>query len=68
MLAAKVDAGAARAITQFSSRTISTSTFERVRAGIKIPIVPGTAGAEFQAGEKFAARCGTSFPAGWLSA
>ena len=68
MLAAKVDAGASRAITQFF---YDTGTFLRFRdrcaaAGISAPIVPGILPiTRFPQVLRFAARCGASIPP-WL--
>jgi len=61
----KVDAGAARAITQFF---FEADTFFRFRdacakAGIDVPIVPGVLPVQSWKGvQKFAASCGTSIP------
>jgi methylenetetrahydrofolate reductase (NADPH) len=70
MLAAKVDAGAARAITQFFFENDRYFRYlDRVRArGISIPIVPGILPVQnFKQTRGFAERCGTSVPA-WLAA
>ena len=69
MLAAKVDAGATRAITQFFfDNDLYFRYLDRVRArGIAIPIVPGLLPVQnFQQTRNFAARCGTSIPT-WLA-
>jgi methylenetetrahydrofolate reductase (NADPH) len=69
MLKAKVDAGAARAITQFFFENgLYFRYLERVRAsGIDIPIVPGILPVQnFKQTRNFAARCGASVPA-WLA-
>ena len=61
----KVDAGAAKAITQFF---FDADTFFRFRddcvaAGIHVPIIPGILPIQSWAGTKrFAARCGTTVP------
>ena len=68
MLAAKVDAGASRAITQFF---FDSDIFLRFRdrcaaAGIAAPIVPGILPiTRFPQVLRFAARCGTTVPS-WL--
>jgi methylenetetrahydrofolate reductase (NADPH) len=65
MLAAKVDAGATRAITQFFfDNDCYWRYLDRVRArGIDIPIVPGQIPIHnFKQVANFAARCGTSIP------
>jgi methylenetetrahydrofolate reductase (NADPH) len=69
MLAAKVDAGAARAITQFFfDNDLYFRYLDRVRArGIGIKIVPGILPVQnFKQAKAFAARCGTSMP-DWLA-
>jgi methylenetetrahydrofolate reductase (NADPH) len=69
MLAAKVDAGASRAITQFFFDSDHYFRYlERVRArGITIPIVPGILPVQnFKQMRAFAERCGTSVP-DWLA-
>jgi methylenetetrahydrofolate reductase (NADPH) len=69
MLAAKVDAGASRAITQFFFESDHYFRYlDRVRArGIAIPIVPGILPVQnFKQMRAFAERCGTSVP-GWLA-
>src|ERR1700732_3465944 len=69
MLAAKVDAGASRAITQFFFESDHYFRYlDRVRArGIKVPIVPGILPVQnFKQTKNFAARCGTSVP-DWLA-
>jgi methylenetetrahydrofolate reductase (NADPH) len=69
MLAAKVDAGASRAITQFFfENDLYFRYLDRVRArGIEVPIVPGILPVQnFKQAKNFAARCGTSVPA-WLA-
>lgn len=70
MLAAKVDAGAARAITQFFfDNDLYFRYLDRVRTrGIAIPIVPGILPVlNFAQTRNFAERCGTSIPA-WFAA
>jgi methylenetetrahydrofolate reductase (NADPH) len=70
MLKAKVDAGAARAITQFFFENDSYFRYlDRVRArGIDIPVVPGILPVQnFVQTKNFAARCGASVP-DWLAA
>src|SRR5271170_4883898 len=65
MLKAKVDAGAARAITQFFfENSLYFRYLDRVRAaGITIPIVPGILPVQnFKTTTAFAARCGASVP------
>lgn len=65
----KIDAGAARAITQYF---FDTETYLRfldlaMAAGIKVPIVPGILPVtNFAQVKKFSAVCGTSVPA-WLA-
>jgi len=69
MLAAKVDAGATRAITQFFfENDLYFRYLDRVRArGIAVPVVPGILPVQnFKQARSFAARCGTSVPA-WLA-
>jgi methylenetetrahydrofolate reductase (NADPH) len=69
MLAAKVDAGATRAITQFFFDSDHYFRYlDRVRArGITIPIVPGILPVQnFKQTRAFAERCGTSVP-DWLA-
>jgi methylenetetrahydrofolate reductase (NADPH) len=69
MLAAKVDAGASRAITQFFfDNDLYFRYLERVRArGIGVPVVPGILPVQnFKQTTSFAARCGTSVP-DWLA-
>ena len=69
MLAAKVDAGASRAITQFFFDSDHYFRYlDRVRArGISIPIVPGILPVQnFKQTRAFAERCGTSVP-DWLA-
>jgi methylenetetrahydrofolate reductase (NADPH) len=69
MLAAKVDAGASRAITQFFFESDHYFRYlDRVRArGIAIPIVPGILPVQnFKQMRVFAERCGTAVPA-WLA-
>ena len=69
VLAAKVDAGATRAITQFFfDNTYYLRYVERVRArGITIPIVPGIVPVQnFKQTAGFAARTGASVPQ-WLA-
>jgi len=70
MLAAKVDAGATRAITQFFFDNDHYFRYvDRVRArGIDVPVVPGILPVQnFKQARVFAERCGTSIP-GWLAA
>src|SRR6266852_6513483 len=69
MLAAKVDAGAARAITQFFfENDLYFRYLDRVRArGIDVPVVPGILPVQnFKQTRNFAARCGASVP-DWLA-
>src|SRR5436305_4452797 len=69
MLAAKVDAGATRAITQFFFENDSYFRYlDRVRAsGIDVPVVPGILPVQnIKQTKNFAARCGTSVP-DWLA-
>jgi methylenetetrahydrofolate reductase (NADH) len=69
MLKAKVDAGAARAITQFFfDNDLYFRYLDRVRArGIDIPIVPGILPVQnFKQAANFAKRAGASVPA-WLA-
>jgi methylenetetrahydrofolate reductase (NADPH) len=69
MLAAKVDAGASRAITQFFfENDLYFRYLDRVRArGIDIPIVPGILPVQnYKSMVGFAQRCGTSVPV-WLA-
>ena len=69
MLKAKVDAGAARAMTQFFfENDLYFRYLERVRTrGIDIPIVPGILPVQnFKQAKNFAARCGTTVP-DWLA-
>jgi methylenetetrahydrofolate reductase (NADPH) len=66
MLAAKVDAGATRAITQFFFNNEHYWRYlDRVRArGISIPVIPGQIPIHnFKQVSSFAARCGASVPA-----
>jgi methylenetetrahydrofolate reductase (NADPH) len=69
MLKAKVDAGAARAITQFFfENDLYFRYLDRVRAaGINVPVVPGILPVQnFKQTKNFAARCGASVP-DWLA-
>jgi methylenetetrahydrofolate reductase (NADPH) len=69
MLAAKVDAGASRAITQFFFDSDHYFRYlDRVRGrGITIPVVPGILPVQnFKQTRAFAERCGTSVP-DWLA-
>ena len=69
MLAAKVDAGATRAMTQFFfENDLYFRYLDRVRArGIAIPIVPGILPVQnFKQARGFAVRCGASVP-DWLA-
>ena len=69
MLKAKVDAGAARAITQFFfDNDLYFRFLDRVRgAGINIPIVPGILPVQnFKQAANFAKRAGASMPS-WLA-
>jgi len=70
MLAAKVDAGASRAITQFFfENDLYFRYLDRVRArGIAVPVVPGILPVQnFKQARAFAERAGTSIP-DWLAA
>ena len=70
MLAAKVDAGATRAITQFFFDNDHYFRYvDRVCArGIDVPVVPGILPVQnFKQARVFAERCGTAIP-GWLAA
>jgi methylenetetrahydrofolate reductase (NADPH) len=70
MLAAKVDAGAARAITQFFfENDLYFRYLDRVRArGISIPVTPGILPVQnFKQAKNFADRTGASVP-DWLAA
>jgi len=70
MLAAKVDAGATRAITQFFfENDLYFRYLERVRArGISIPVTPGILPVQnFKQAKSFADRTGASVP-DWLAA
>ena len=69
MLAAKIDAGATRAITQFFfENDLYFAYLDRVRArGINVPIVPGILPVQnFNQTKNFATRCGASVP-DWLA-
>jgi methylenetetrahydrofolate reductase (NADPH) len=69
MLAAKVAAGATRAITQFFfDNDLYFRYLDRVRArGINVPVVPGILPVQnFKQMKQFAQRCGTSVP-DWLA-
>src|SRR4249919_1970844 len=69
MLAAKIDAGATRAITQFFFENDRYFAYlDRVRArGISVPVVPGILPVQnFKQTKAFAARCGASVP-DWLA-
>jgi len=69
MLAAKVDAGASRAITQFFfDNDLYFRYLDRVRArAITVPVVPGILPVQnFNQVRAFAERCGTSVPT-WLA-
>src|SRR5205807_8904083 len=69
MLAAKVVAGATRAITQFFFENDRYFAYlDRVRSrGISVPIVPGILPVQnFKQTKAFAARCGASVP-DWLA-
>ncbi|TCD14342.1 methylenetetrahydrofolate reductase [NAD(P)H] [Oricola cellulosilytica] len=69
MLKRKVDAGAARAITQFFFDNDTYERYlERVRgAAIDVPVVPGIIPIHsFKAVRNFASRCGAEIPA-WLA-
>ncbi|NWH08435.1 MAG: methylenetetrahydrofolate reductase [NAD(P)H] [Alphaproteobacteria bacterium] len=69
LLAAKVEAGASRAITQFA---FDTGAHVRLRErahvrGIRVPIVPGLMPAtNFKGVQRMAERCGAAIP-GWLA-
>lgn len=68
-LAEKIDAGAARAITQFFfDNDLFHAHFDRVRArGITVPLVPGILPVvNFRQVASFASRCGATVPA-WLA-
>jgi len=65
LLKAKIDAGATRAITQFAFDTPAHFRFRdaAVKAGIRIPIVPGIMPpTNFKAAARMAERCGASVP------
>jgi methylenetetrahydrofolate reductase (NADPH) len=69
MLAAKVDAGATRAITQFFFENDHYFRYlDRARSrGIAVPVVPGILPVQnFKQAAAFAARCGASIPE-WLA-
>jgi methylenetetrahydrofolate reductase (NADPH) len=69
MLAAKVDAGASRAITQFFfENDLYFRYLDRVHArGIGVPVVPGILPVQnIKQAKSFAARCGTTVPA-WFA-
>jgi methylenetetrahydrofolate reductase (NADPH) len=69
MLAAKIDAGASRAITQFFfENDLYFRYLDRVRArGINVPVVPGILPVQnFKQTRGFATRCGASIPE-WLA-
>lgn len=69
MLAAKVDAGADQALTQFFfDNDLYYRYVDQVRArGINIPIVPGILPLQnFTQAQSFASRCGATIPA-WLA-
>ncbi len=69
LLKAKVDAGASRALGQFSFDNEATARFrdDAARAGVAVPIVPGVMPTTaFRGVERMASRCGASIPA-WLS-
>src|SRR5262245_36380273 len=69
MLAAKVAAGATRAITQFFfDNDLYFRYLDRVRArGINVPVVPGILPVQnFKQMKQFAQRCGTNVP-DWLA-
>ena len=69
MLAAKIDAGASRAITQFFfENDFFFRYLDRVRArGINVPVVPGILPVQnFKQTRGFATRCGASIPE-WLA-
>ena len=66
-LRAKVDAGAARAVTQFffNDADYWALVARAQRAGVEVPIVPGVLPvADFAAMSKFARRCGAAVPPG----
>ena len=70
MLAAKVDAGASRAITQFFfENDLYFRYLDRVRArGIELPVTPGILPVQnFKQAKSFAERTGASVP-DWLAA
>ena len=70
VLKAKLDAGAARAITQFAFESANYVRFRdrAQRAGLDIPIVPGLMPAtNFKGVARMAERCGTTIPE-WLRA
>ena len=70
MLAAKVDAGATRAITQFFfENDLYFRYLDRVRArGIAVPVTPGILPVQnFKQAKSFAQRAGASVP-DWLAA
>jgi methylenetetrahydrofolate reductase (NADPH) len=70
MLAAKVDAGATRAVTQFFfENDLYFRYLDRVRArGIDVPVTPGILPVQnFKLAKSFAERAGASVPA-WLAA
>jgi len=70
MLAAKVDAGATRAVTQFFfENDLYFRYLDRVRArGINVPVTPGILPVQnFKLAKGFAERTGASVP-GWLAA
>ena len=68
LLKKKMDAGAARALGQFSFDNDATARFrdDAAKAGITIPIVPGIMPTtNFKGVERMAGKCGASIPA-WL--